>query len=294
MLSEHINPETKRKRIPIAKSGCVLAVLIFLLSACASTSGQFPATPSPTPLPIPTVTSPNGYRPLQTFDTVAGVTVQYYYVKPSLEKPAAVIAFGPTIPELVEIRPGADQDFTSFIQETLTGATGTDGMISILGFDINDASATEPKSIKIDPKRPVEFLFGVLSNNPTGGWSDVEGPAADDVREAYKLIRRKDGGLLFVDLYHFNTLLQMGGQPTLNGGLIGLTFASRIAALPFIVKMPIYQNGKQAIETNPFDYNRFDPRILRYDPTRQGAEAVRDWVLFSRPGPALPSFRVAP
>lgn len=282
------------KRIHFASASILVLTLIIVLTACASTSGQFPATPSPTPLPIPTVTSPNGYRPLQAFDTVAGVTVQYYYIKPSLENPAVVIAFGPSIPELVEIRQGVDRDLTSFIQDTMKGAASTDGLVQTLGFEIDDPLATEPKPIQIDPKRPVEFLFGVLSNNPGVGWSDVEGPATDDVREAYKLIRRKDGGLLFVDLYHFNTLLQMAGQPTLNGGYVGLTFASRIAALPFILKLPVYQHGTQAIEKNPFDYNRFDPRVLRYDPTQEGIYAVRDWVLFSRPGPALPSFRVAP
>lgn len=253
----------------------LIAVSAAMLVACG--------TPLPTAAPTTvvelgqaTLAAPNGYRPLQKNDNIEGTQIAYQYIVPSIDQPAIDIAFGVDLLDLITLKANLTNGLTAFAQE-LTKAPH-----SILGFDENDPFQSQPKPVTIDANKPIEVAFISLTQG-THFWSVTEKDSGE-VRAAYKLIRRKDGGLRV--LYAYDTITSHSITfATLNGTGTGLVFSSRLALLKLILTDRAYQQGEDAIALKPPTPDQYDPRILKIDPSQTGLAQDQDWILISRPGP---------
>jgi hypothetical protein len=247
-----------------------------LLLACTANPAPTPAA-TPTEFREPTIVTPSGYRPLQSGDTVEGARIGYQYFLPSIEQPAVVIDFGQNLLEFFLIKPELSAQFVEYIRDIVKTQK------PILAYDESNPSQTEPKEVGWDGTKPVEIAYVPLEEG-AHYWSVTE-TNEDGVQAAYKIVRRKDGGLRFIDAYGSTAQHTATGMITLNGGGMGLVFSARLALLKMILSDPKFQRGSNVFATYPVDYKAYDPRILVLDPTRAGPTQNRDWVLVSRPGP---------
>ncbi len=257
-----------------AKPWIVLPIV--LLAACAAPPS--PAIPAPifTPVLNPTIAAPNGYRPLQKGDEIEGTQIAYQYVLPSVDQPVVDIAFGVDLLDLLSVKPALTDSLVSYAKEL------TQQPHNIVGFDENDPNQTAPKPLTTDANKPLEVAFIFLTEG-NHNWSVTETDNGE-VRTAYKLVRRKDGGLRFIDAYDTITEHSIA-FPTINGGGAGLVYSSRLALLKLILADSAYQRGANVIASKPPALDKYDSRILKTDPTQQGLAQDLDWVLVSRPGP---------
>lgn len=258
------------------KFDLVIATTIGLLVACGSAPPQSP-TPTATVAALPTIVAPTGYRPLQAGDSVEGAIIDYQYVLPTLAQPVVVVAFGKNILQLINIKPELSDGLVAFIRDVSKEAK------TILAFDETLPNQMEPKPMTWDGNKPVEVVFIPITEG-THSWSLTE-TQAGEVQAAYKIIRRKDGGLRFVDAYGLVALNSANNMFTLNGGGTGLVFSSRLALLRLILADAKYQRGENVMASFPPEISQYDSRILKLDPARTGLAMDRDWVLLSRPGP---------
>lgn len=251
--------------------GLGAVMLIGLLVACGT-----PVTPKAVAvLPTPAIVSPSGYRPIQTGDEVEGVTIGYQFILPSIERPVVVIAASAYLLHFITVKAELVDGLVSYIQSLPKDK-------SIYAFDENDPKQTEPKLMTWDATKPVEIVFIPLPEDKRS-WSVTEGDGA--IEAAYKIIRRKDGGLRVVDAYGKNAIYSAGELPTINGTGMGLMFSARLALLKMILDDPRYQRGANVMTTFPPDYGQYDARVLVLDPSKEGTFINRDWVLVTRPGP---------
>ncbi|MBI3536751.1 MAG: hypothetical protein HY070_04210 [Chloroflexi bacterium] len=256
-----------------------LAAISILLNACASSPApNQPATA--TRVGAPTIVAANGYRPLQEGDQVEQVTISYQYVLPSLEQPVVTLAFNINLLQFVSVKPALANGLVEYIKEIQTGLKESR---SIVGFDENDVKQIDPKPLTFDATKPVEIVFLPLADNMQI-WNVTEVFQGVNY-SAYKIVRRKDGGLRFIDAYGINALHSANDIQTSNGGGTGLIFSSRVALLKLILTNARYQRGVDVFAVNPVGANAYDPRILKVDPTKEGLEQNRDWVFISRAGP---------
>lgn len=240
-------------------------------------------TPTPTLVPAtvvphsPTIASPTGFRPLQEGDTIEDASISYQYLLPSLEQPVVNVAFSTNLFQLVQVKPESTDNLLDYIREIIQSPT------PVFAYDEATPNQTQPAPVTFDRSKPVEIVFIQLVDG-THYWSVTE---TDDkgVQAAYKIVRRKDGGLRFIDAYGQVALHSSEGIFTLNGGGTGLVFSARLALLKLILKDQRYQKGTNVFATFPVDSAAYDKRILDLDPTRVGLAQDRDWVLVSRPGP---------
>lgn len=254
------------------KTALRVSVILALCAAC--TSPKPTATPT-TPIP-PTVT-PSGYHPVQPGDIVEGAKIGYEYILPSPEQPIVVIAFGEQMLELVGVKQELKAGLLAYIQELVQGPK------SVYVFDEADPSQAEPQLMTLVANRPVEIVIIPLKSD-SHTWSVTE-TEQGQVRAAYKLIRRQDGGLRFVDAYGIEAMNSFATLTTLNGGGAGLVYSARLALLRMILSDATYQRGVDVMASRPPAASQFDPRILKTDPSQTGLEQNVDWVLVSRPGP---------
>ena len=254
----------------------LFALLSVLLAACAGAPTPT-AAPTPTVPPQPTIASATGYRPIQTGDEVEGATISYQYVLPSLDEPVITIALANNLLQLVQVNPNLTNDLTAFARELAKQPA------PVLGYDEATPNQTEPKAITWDGTKPIEVVFIPIVASPRF-WSVTE-TDEKGVQAAYKIVRRKDGGLRFIDAYGQIALFSANNMITLNGGGTGLMFSSRLALLKLILTNEKYQRGANVFADSPIDHTAYDPRILKLDPSRTGLAQDRDWVLISRPGP---------
>ncbi len=251
----------------------VLTIWVVLGSACAAAT---PTPPPPTPFVQPTLIAPSGYRPVQIGDTIEGATIAYQYILPTLDKPTVTLAFSTNLLQLVTVRTDLSDGLIAFIRELPADKP-------IWMFDENNSKQTEPLALKWDASKPVELVFISLPNDQHA-WS-VSETYNNETQAAYKLVRRKDGGLRFIDAYGIvavqsaNTLL-----PGYEGG-IGLMLSARLALLKAILTNEKYQRGENVMEHNPPTLDLYDPRILKLNPNAIGLAQNQDWVLSARPGP---------
>jgi hypothetical protein len=153
----------------------------------------------------------------------------------------------------------------------------------VLAFDEANPGQTEPQSLKWDASKPVEIIFIPLTEGKHI-WSVTE-TYKNEVQAAYKIVRRKDGGLRFIDAYGIpalqsaNTLL-----PGYQGG-VGLMLSARLALLRAILTNAKYQRGENVMESNPPTPGQYDPRVLKINPNASGLAQNEAWVLSARPAP---------
>ena len=240
-------------------------------------------TPLPTAVPTTavelgqaTLTAPTGYRPLQKNDQIEGTQIAYQYIVPSLDQPSIDVAFGVDLLDLVTLKPTLTSGLAAFAQDL------TKSPRNIQGFDENDPYQAQPKPLTIDANKPLEVAYLSLTEG-THFWSVTETDAGD-VRSAYKLVRRKDGGLRVI--YAYDVITSHSIQfATINGTGAGLVFSSRLALLKLLLTDPAYQRGENVVALKPPTPDQYDPRVLKIDPSKEGLAQDLDWVLISRPGP---------
>jgi hypothetical protein len=250
------------------------ALWLALTTACAS--NQVTPPPAATSVGAATMVAPGGYRPLQQNDRVEGVTIAYQYIVPGLDKPAIVIAFGPNLIQLASIKPELSAGLAAFAQELAKDT------FTAYAFDEGDPNQSEPKQLQFQPGKPVEIAIITLA--PERTWSVVE-KSNDEIQAAYKIIRRKDGGLRFVDAYGMIAIFSASNTFTMNGGGTGLMFSARLALLRAILTDPVYQRGENAFLTKPPTLNQYDPRVLKINPQATGLAQNQDWVIVTISGP---------
>ncbi|MBI5302968.1 MAG: hypothetical protein HY868_12595 [Chloroflexi bacterium] len=258
------------------KSVFIVALLALgWLTACSSTAPT-PRDTNATPAPYSTVVLPSGYRPLQQGDAVEGVTIGYQFILPSYEQPIAVIAASPYLLHFVSIKPALRDGLIAYIREFPQNKT-------VLAFDETDPNQNAPKPMTWNTNQPVEIALIPL---PEGKhvWSVTE-EDENGLQAAYKIVRRKDGGLRFIDAYGKAATFSAAGLNTTNGTGMGLMFSARLALLRMILSDSRYQVGKNVMQDHLPDYSQYDPRILKLDPSKEGIAMNRDWVLVTIPGP---------
>lgn len=260
-------------RIPII--GLILALL---LAACA------PSIPTPPPTGTgPQSSSVYGsYRPLQKNDVVEGATIDYQYLVPSDGNPVVDLALGQNLLQLVSINPQMTNGLVAFAQDV------TRETHSIYAFDENSPDQPEPKMVKIEANKPLEVAIVKISDG-THYWSVTE-TQDGNVRAGFKFIRRSDGGLRFVMAYD---LVALNNFTTMVGGGVGggLVYSARLALLNLFLTDPTYQRGENVLDTHPPDTSKYDPRVLKIDPSKEGLAQNVAWAITTRPGPnpGLPS-----
>jgi len=218
------------------------------------------------------------YLPLQHGDTVEGVTIDYQYVLPSLDNPKVVVAFGRNLLNLIQINKNMSEGFAAYAQEVLKDAG------PVLAFDEANPTQSEPQPLTIDAGKPVEIAFIPIGETQRR-WSVTES-ADGEIRSAYKIIRRRDGGLRFVDAYDIVTLQSLTGILTPQGNGTGLGFSARLAQLRLILTDPDYQRGANVMQNKPPDTGKYDPRALKLDPAKPGLSQNVEWVLIAQPAPS--------
>jgi hypothetical protein len=253
----------------------ILAVLGLLL-ACTPAPAPAPA-PEATATPLPEIISPTGYRPLQPGDIVEGAKIEYHYVLPSLDRPVVTLAFGPSLMQLVLVKPELTAGLVAYFQDLENSA------VTAYAFDEADPAQLEPEQLSLEMSKPVEVAIIPITEGKHV-WSVTESQDGE-LKAAYKLVRRKDGGLRFVDAYDPMALNSFVIVATRNGTGSGLVFSARLALLRLILSDAGYQRGPDALTNRPPSTGQYDPRILKLDPTRQGLDQNVDWALVSRAGP---------
>jgi hypothetical protein len=250
-----------------------------LLAGCAGAASTPSPTPSPT-LPFPTVVAPTGYRPLQAGDVVEGVSIDYQYFVPSLDQPVVVVAVGSGMLQLITPRSDAYPAIVAYAQEIQNllskGA-------AIYAFDENDPKQTDPRALNFDGSKPIEIAYVPLQGKGQK-WSVTEGEG-QDVFAGYKFIRRKDGGLRFVDAYDARVLSSTMFYTLNIGSGGGLILSARLALLRTILANPQLQRGANVFGNWQPPPSAYDARILKIDPTKEGLQQNVDWVIMTRPGP---------
>lgn len=253
----------------------VSAMLIMFAAACQSNPAPIvagttlPSTPTARPL--------TGYRPLQNNDLVEGAKIGYLYTLPSPEQPAVTLAFGENMLELVSVKPQLRDGLVAYIRELAKEPR------SVYAFDENTPDQAEPTLLLLQANRPIEIVFIPIAEGQHN-WSVTETDQGE-IRAAYKLIRRTDGGLRFVDAYGLEAMHSFTTLFTLNGGGAGLVYSARLALLRLILSDPRYQRGVDVMASLAPPTGEYDSRILKLDPTQTGLAQDLDWVLVSRPGP---------
>lgn len=254
-----------------------IAALAWLLGAllAAACAAKPPApTAEPTATRPPALVLANGYRPLQSGDEVEGATIDYQYILPSPDNPVVVLAFGQKMLNLVQVNPDMSDGFVAYVEE-LRAKTG-----SVLAFDEANPSQTTPAAVTFDRTKPVEFAFIPLPEEKRA-WSATES-SNGETRTGYKIVKRRDGGLRFVDAYDIIVLQSYNQIVTRMGNGTGLGFSARLAQLPQIFSDPAYQFGANAMQNKPPDASKYDPRVLKIDPNLSGIAQNLAWVLYSR------------
>jgi hypothetical protein len=252
----------------------LIALIAGIGTACAS--NQISTIPTMTPSAYATLIAPSGYRPLQQNDSIEGTTVAYHYILPSLNAPAIVVAFSPNLIQLANVKPDLAEGLAAFAHDLVKQP------FTAYAFDENDPNQKEPKQLQFQANKPVEIAFITLT--PERAWSVVE-KSNDEIQAAYKIIRRKDGGLRFVDAYGQIAIYSASNTFTMNGGGTGLMFSARLALLRAILTDPIYQRGENAVLMKPPTLDQYDPRILKINPQATGLAQNQDWVIVTIPGP---------
>ncbi|MBI5653372.1 MAG: hypothetical protein HZC40_23440 [Chloroflexi bacterium] len=252
----------------------LIALVAGIATACAS--NQISTIPTMTPSAYATIIAPSGYRPLQQNDPVEGTTIAYHYILPSLNAPAIVVAFGPNLIQLANVKPELVEGVAAFARELVKQP------FTAYAFDENDPNQKEPKQLQFQAGKPVEIAFVALAPDRT--WSVVE-KSDNEIQAAYKIIRRKDGGLRFVDAYGQVAIFSASNTFTINGGGTGLMFSARLALLRAILSDPIYQRGENAVLLKPPTLDQYDPRVLKINPQASGLAQNQDWVIVTIPGP---------
>ena len=242
---------------------------IFLLVACSTPSTQVLA-PTQNSIII------GSYRPVQTGDTIEGVNIGYQYILPSQERPVLVIAASQFLLHFITIKEEMKNGLVAYAQDLPKGN-------NINAFDENDTKQSAPKLMTWDASKPVEIVFIPLPEDQRT-WSVTE-EDENGIQAAYKIVRRKDGGLRFIDAYGKNALYSSEGLVTIYGSGLGLMLSARLALLRTILTNPNYQRGKNVMITYPPDYAQYDSRVLILDPSKEGLQVNRDWVLMTLPGP---------
>lgn len=253
-----------------------LALYIVLAGALAACTGN--ATPTPAPSTTGQsneVVLQGGYRPVQQNDTIEGAPIGYNFILPSDDQPVVVIAASPFLLHFVAVKPELTSGLVAYIKEL-------GKLQNVLMFDENDPNQKDPKVMSWDASKPVEVVYIPIQEG-AHNWSVTDG--YDIVEDAYKIVRRKDGGLRFIDAYGRNALFTAGNTATVNGSAVGLMLSSRLALLRMILSDQKYQRGANVLAVIPPSQDQYDPRIVKLDPTKQGMAMNRDWLLVSRPGP---------
>jgi hypothetical protein len=195
---------------------------------------------------------------------------------PSLDKPVVALAFGANMLQLVTVRAELSDGLVAYIRELPADKP-------VLAFDEANPGQTEPQSLKWDASKPVEIVFIPLTEGKHI-WSVAE-TYKNEVQAAYKIVRRKDGGLRFIDVYGVAALQSANMLlPGYQGG-VGLMLSARLALLRTILTNEKYQRGENVMETTPPTTEQYDPRILKINPAAIGLAQNEDWVLSARPGP---------
>ncbi|MBI5879370.1 MAG: hypothetical protein HZB53_17110 [Chloroflexi bacterium] len=254
---------------------CALLGLLVIAGCGAATPT---AAPAPTATAMPSIVLAGGYRPLQTGDNVEGATIDYQYILPSPDKPTLVIAFGQQMLTLVQVNPEMSDGLVAYMSEVLAQSG------SVLAFDEADPQQDTPKAITFDKTRPVEIAFIPLTEGQHA-WSAFES-AGGETHTAYKIIRRRDGGLRFVDAYDIVVLQSYNNIITRLGNGTGLGFSARLAQLKMILAGPAYQFGANPMQARPPDITKYDPRVLKVDTNKTGLDMNVAWVLLSRNAPS--------
>jgi hypothetical protein len=254
---------------------------LFAVIAAMSTTACNAPTPTPAPgsttlVGQPTITALSGFRPLQTGDEIEGATIGYQFILPSQDRPAVVLAFSPYLLHFVLLNPDLSGGVVPFMASLPKDK-------SIYAFDEADPNQFEPKLLTWDAGRPIEIAFISLTEGKHV-WSVTE-EEGGELQAAYKIVRRKDGGLRFIDAYGRNAIFSAGALSTQNGTGVGLILSARLALLRMILSDSRYQRGINVMETNPPALTQYDPRILKIDPSKSGLSMNQDWVLISQPGP---------
>lgn len=255
----------------------VVLIAILVTSACSSPTPTPAPTPAPTAVPTtkPTL-APGVYKPLEKGDIVEGATVDYAYKLPSSDNPVVTIAAAERLLQLISIKPQLTDGLISYAREI------SQSPHTLYAFDENDPNQAEPKLMTIEANKPVEYIVMRVEDGPKY-WS-VTDRQEGTIRAAYKLIRRQDGGLTFVDAYDLTGLNTFGSLLPAGGGA-GMVFSSRLALLKTIINDQGYQRGDDVMATRIPEVKMYDPRILKIDPTKQDLSMNVDWVIQSRPGP---------
>ena len=255
----------------------LLLNVVLICAACASPRPTVAPTAQPTATLPPASATFTAYRPIQINDMIEGAKIGYQYVLPSPDKPAVTLAFGEGMLELVSIKPELKDGLLAYIQELAQEPR------SVYAFDENTPDQTAPQLLTIEANKPVEIVF-IPIHEGQHNWSVTETDQGE-IRAAYKLIRRRDGGLRFVDAYGLEAMNSFTTLITLNGGGTGLVYSARLALLRLILSEPAYQRGMDVMAGQPPQLSQYDSRILKLDPSQTGLAQDLDWVLVSRPGP---------
>lgn len=250
----------------------VFLVLVALVTACG---GSTPTTVVPTAVAQPSVAL-GSYRPLEQGDVVEGAKIAYQYRLPPSGQPAIQIAFSENLIQLGNMNPQMTDGVIAFAKEL------TRSPLTLDAFDETDPNQTAPKPTTIPASKPVEMVVLNLSD-ATHAWSVTE-TQNGETRSAYKLVRRRDGGLRFILAFD---LAAMNSISTLlpGGGGAGLVISSRLALLRLIVTDQRYQRGENVLSTFPPDLSQYDPRVLKTDPSKEGLAQNVSWAITTRPGP---------
>jgi hypothetical protein len=254
-----------------------LVSTMLIMSVAACQSNPAPIVAGTTLASTPTARPLTGYRPLQNNDLLEGAKIGYLYTLPSPEQPAVTLAFGENMLELVSIKPELRDGLLAYIRDLVQEPR------SVYAFDENTPDQAEPKLLLLPANRPIEIVFIPIAEGQHN-WSVTETDQGE-IRAAYKLVRRKDGGLRFVDAYGIEAMNSFTTLITLNGGGAGLVYSARLALLRLILSEPTYQRGADVMASQPPQLSQYDSRILKLDPTQTGLAQDLDWVLVSRPGP---------
>ncbi len=254
----------------------LIGLAMLFLSACAS------ATPSAMPTPAPSASTsgptavPGVYKPLQNGDVVENAKIDYAYILPSADRPAITIAAAQHLLQLVSIKPQLTDGLLSYAKEI------SQSPHTIYAYDENNPNQTEPKLMTIEANKPIEYVVIRVEEGPKY-WSVTERQEGE-IRAAYKLVRRHDGGLTFVDAYDLTALNTFSTLLTTGGGA-GMVFSARLALLKTIVNDQGYQRGDDVMAARVPDAKMYDPRVLQVDPNKEGLAMNVDWAIQSRPGP---------
>jgi hypothetical protein len=163
--------------------------VVGILAAC--TANATPTSSPSTLVQSTEVVLPGGYRPVQQNDTIEGAPIGYNFILPSSDQPVVVIAASPYLLHFLSLKPELAAGFVAYVKELGKHQ-------NVLMFDENDPNQTVPKVMSWDAGKPVEIVYLPVPDGKHN-WSVTDGD--DTVEDAYKIVRRKDGGLRFIDVW---------------------------------------------------------------------------------------------